>query len=369
MSKEKAILTRELNRKLGERASDIVASMKHIEETGQMLNDFLVPSKKMQFVNNGSTKLEFTDKTSPDGMNSVSMHDNAIYQLAGRFNLNARDLRREAGGTKWERQVFADRMNAYAQNAQKRNLLVRTVGSEAKGILSDKYRRLNTAAIFLSFLQAAVKAGSVLVDANHGVLKDYLEVIHPEIVEVPTEKNGTVYTVFGAQIRNSDFGASKLMLKVFQMNVVCLNGMVGQNIIDERHLGSRIEQTGHITFTEETMNADTKARALQVRDIMDSVYSPDNLKAEREKIIAASDIELDFNHEVKALPKAGMLQSEVELLNKALYESNPGNGLQGKNTLWKFAQGITHIANEVESADRKRELQDLASGMVADYVK
>jgi hypothetical protein len=364
MKTKKEILTEKLNAKLSDRRTDILDAMKHIETSGEMLNDFIVPSKKLMF-GNGSDNIVRMGF----GENSVKLHPNAVSQLAGRFNVNARDLQREINGSDWERQVFVNRMQAYADRSRKQNLLIRKVDDTAKGILSDRYRRLNTAGIFLAFLQAAVEAGSVLVDANHGELRDFLEVIHPAIVEIPTEKNGTIHTVFGAQIRNSDFGASKLELRIYQMNVVCLNGMVSNSMITEKHLGSRIEESNTITFESDTYEADTKARALQVRDIMKSVYSEENLKRERERIIDATEVELDFSHEIKALPKMGVLQGEVEMLNKALYESDPENGLQGKNTLWKLAQGLTHVANEVESKDRRRDLQDIASQMVSNFVK
>lgn len=359
MSDEKTILRNKLNSQLENRSRDIAGAVQTMERSGQMLNDFLVPSNKLRFADeDGAVKFGF-------GQEPQTLHRNAISQLAGRFGINAKDLNREATGSEWERRVFAERLNQYSANLGSKNLLIRSVDGQAKAILSDRYRRMNTAAIFLSFLMAAQETGSVLVDANHGELRDFLEVIHPEIVEIPTEKNGTIYTVFGAQIRNSDFGASKLELNIFQMNVVCLNGMVSNKMISATHLGSRIEETGQISFTEETMNADTNARALAVRDIMKSIYSVENLTRERKRIVDATEIEIDIVQEVKQLPKMGVQLGEVEMLNKVLMESNPEDGIQGKNTLWKFAQGLTAVANKVESADRKRDLQDIASSLMS----
>lgn len=366
MSTEKAILVEKMNRKLGDRAVNIQDALAHIEKQGQMLNDFLVPTNKLMFGNpypgEGLPRMGFAEQ-------AVTLHDNAISQLAGRFGINGRDLKNEYHGSGWQRQVFVDRLQAYADKSPKKNFLIRAVDDQARAVLSDKYKRMNTAAIFLAFLQAAVQAGAKLVDAANGDLRDFLEVIHPEVVEIPTEKNGTIYTVFGAQIRNSDFGAAPLDLRIYQMNVVCLNGMTSTKMIHERHLGSKLESGNGVTFSQETVNAETKSRALQVRDIMKSVYSPEHLTAQRTRIEKAADIELDFQQEVKALPKAGMLEYEIESLEKAFFESDPENGLQGKNTLWKFAQGITHVANTVENVERKRDLQDIASKMMSNFVK
>ncbi len=366
MNEVKKVLENKLEHELKRRGKDIGQAIQKMEATGQMLNDYLVPSRRLRFESNGKSNLIFEDLQ--DGIRSFGLHRNAVSQLAVRFGLNARDLQREATGTEWERKVFVDRMNAYTTNAEARNMLVREVKGEARAVLSDRYRRMNTAQIFMSFLMAAKDSGSVLVDANHGDLRDFLEVIHPQVIEVPTEKNGIVYTAFGAQIRNSDFGASALDLRIYQMNVVCLNGLVSKSMINQRHLGSKMEDVGNVTYTKETMDADTKARALAVRDIMSSLYSEENIKRERQKIFDASQIELDFPETIKKLPKMGLYQAEADMLTKTLMESDANEGVTGANTLWKMAQGLTSVANKVEDSDRKRDLQDIASGMLAEYV-
>lgn len=361
------ILTDKLNATLSKRSQDIGDAIHHIEETGQMLTDNLVPIREIKFTNDDLLGVRLEYEASEDV--SIKLHTNAVHQLAGRMGVNGKDLVREYGGRHWEREAFADRMNKYAQNIEARNYLIRIIRGEARAILSDKYRRLNTSLIFLQFLQAAKDSGSVLVDASHGELRDFLEVIHPNIVEIPTEKNGIIYTVFGAQIRNSDFGASKLELRLYGMNVDCMNGDVSKQMISDVHLGSKMTEVGNVTFTEETMNADTKARALAVRDIMSSLYSEENLSRERQRIVDATEIEIDFPQKVKELPKLGVLQGELDLLTKTLMESDPETGAVGKNTLWKLSQGLTHVANKSESTDRKRELQDIAGSLISSYVK
>lgn len=360
------ILTDKLNAHLSKKSQDIGEAIQHIEKTGQMLSDHLVPIREMTFRNDDllGVRLEYDA-----GENiSIDLHRNAVQQFAGRMGVNGKDLVREYSGTGWERDAFTDRMNKYVQNIDERNLLVRVVDGKAKGILSDRYRRLNTALIFMQFLQAARDSGSVLVDANHGELSDFMEVIHPQLVEIPTKKNGVIHTVFGAQVSNSDFGARKLQLRIYQMNVVCLNGMVSKAMISDVHLGSKMDAVGNVTFTEETMNADTHARALAVRDIMKSLYSEENLTRERQRIVDATEVEIDFVSKVKELPKLGVRQGELELLNKTLMESKPSTGVTGDNTLWKMAQGLTYVANKAEDGDRKRELQDIASEMLTQTV-
>lgn len=355
--------------KLENRTQDIGDAIQHIQTSGEMLSDFVVPANEIEFDRLGayggkhdsSVVMEF-------GSQQVGLHRNAVTQLAGRMGISARDLQAEITGPEWKQRVFANRLNRYMEH-NSGNFLVRNVDGTAKAILSDRYRRLNTAAIFLAFLQAASTKGAVLVGANHGELTDFLEVVHPEIVPIETEKNGIIDMVFGAQIRNSDFGAAKLELRIYGMNTVCLNGMTSKQMLAERHLGTKLEQTDTVHFTAETMEADTKARALAVRDIMTSVYDPENLSRERERVVEMTDIDLDFQAKIKELPKLGVSVGECDALTKVLMANNPDDGVQGANTLWKFAQGLTAVANKAGSQDRKRDLEDIASSMVAGYVK
>ena len=362
---EEQILLKKLNAALQNRSHDIGEAIQQMEQTGQMLDDYLVPSNTMNFhVNDaGLVVMDSPYIDSP----SQTLHVNAVRQFADRMGVNTRDAVNEATGPKWKRDAYVHRMNAYAENVGKGNLLVRSVNDEARGILSDRYRRLNTSGIFMAFLMAAQQAGSVLVDAASTDTKNYMEVIHPELVHIPTVKNGDIVTVFGAQIRNSDFGASKLELRIFMMQVTCLNGMTSKSMISDVHLGSKLVAEG-VTFSDDTYVKDTEARAAMVRDIMGSLYSPDNINRERERIEHASDIELDFVAELGKLPKAGWRPGEIKSLEKALMENDPEAGIAGKNTLWKMAQGMSHIANGVENKERKRELVDLASNMMASYV-
>jgi hypothetical protein len=249
-----------------------------------MLNDFVVPSKQIYFDNEVRGKFP-TFVELVFGSKTMGLHRNAVTQLAGRMGLSARDLQNEVTGDEWQQRVFVNRLNEYAKHSTTVRYLVREYDGRAKAILSDKYRRLNTAAIFLAFLQAAMQAGSVLVDANHGELKDYLEVVHPEIIPVETEKNGIVDMVFGGQIRNSDFGASKLELRIFTMNTSCLNGCTSKQMIGERHLGSKYRTNGqrHILRPKPWKPTPRPGR-WQVRDIMNSLYSPENIHRERNRI-------------------------------------------------------------------------------------
>jgi hypothetical protein len=186
-------------------------------------------------------------------------------------------------------------------------------------------------------------------------------VINPEIVEFDTPQNGRNYAVFGARIRNSDFGDGALDVRTFMLNVKCLNGLVGETMLRELHLGGRIPE--NIQISDDTMKKETAAKAGLVRDIMASVYHPDNVRKMIGKIENASARIIDIPAEIERLPKLGLTVGESQSVGKLLMENDPANGLDGSPTLWKLVNGMTAVARDARP-ERKRELEEIAGSML-----
>jgi len=355
-SERQQIMEERLRARIEGKSQDIQTAMQKIEHDGAMLNDYLISPDAMKFVNTGQN-------INLEGVNGdpFTVHPHAVWQLGDKLGIQPMFLKPEYFGTDWQRDVAVNALNIHAENYNKDRLLIRTVDGQVRGVLSDQYRRLNSMQIFLSYLLAARQHDAVLVDSHAGDTKEYLEIVRPEIEWVETPKNGDVPVAFGSRLRNSNFGDGRLELRTFMMNVVCLNGMVSDSMLSEVHIGSKIPQ--NIQVSEETMILDTKAKSALVTDIMGSVFTTDNLKHQAEWIREASRRDLDFDKAVKELPRSTFKKKDTELLTKILMENDPLNGLEGGNTLWKFAQGLTAMARD-SKPERKRELEKVTANYV-----
>jgi hypothetical protein len=145
------------------------------------------------------------------------------------------------------------------------------------------------------------------------------------------------------------------------MNVICTNGMVADSMMSEVHIGGKIPE--NIQISEETMILDTKAKAALVTDIMGSVFTEDNLKQQAQWIRDASRMELDFDKALKELPRSVFHKKDTEVLTKIFMENDPANGLEGGNTLWRFAQGMTAMARDSQP-ERKRDIERVTGDFV-----
>jgi hypothetical protein len=358
--KELSILTAKLATTLTSRSKPVVEAIAQIEKTGSMLDDYVVPvSSLLYFKQDEKVRVGFPQPNVVP--TAFGLHDHAVGQVADKLSIPPAYLKGLVIGKDWQKDLSIEIMQRSALNVSRERVLVRTVENEVRGFLSDKYRRLNSMEIFMAFLMAAQAAENVLVDAHSGETKGFLEVINPKIIEFDTPLNGRNYAVFGARIRNSDFGDGALEVRTFMINVQCMNGLVGQSMLKEFHLGGRIPD--NVQISEDTYRKDTTAKAALVKDIMASVYSPENTDKMIRKIEGAASKELDLTKEVEKLPKLGFTLGEAEAVNKVLMQNNPADGLQGSPTLWKLVNGMTAVARE-SKPERRRELEQIAGEML-----
>lgn len=353
---ELSLLTAKLNGTLQGRSKSINEAIAQIERTGSMLDDFVVPMTNIAF-----DKPEDRVRLVFDEDAKFTLHQHAVSQIGDKLGVPPAYLRNLTFGEPWQKSLAVNIMQQHTDHTSRERVLIRTVDNEVRGFLSDKYRRLNSMEIFMAFLMAAQQYDNVLVDAHSGETKGFLEVINPNIIEFDTPVNGRNYAAFGARIRNSDFGDGALEVRTFMMNVKCMNGLVGQSMLKEFHLGGRIPE--NIRISEDTYKKDTAAKAALVGDIMRQVYNPENTAAMIAKIQGASAKPVDLIKEVERLPKLGFTITEADAVSKVLMNGDPEDGVQGASSLWKLVNGMTAVAREAQP-ERRRELELIAGEML-----
>jgi hypothetical protein len=295
-----------------------------------------------------------------------SLHDNAVGQLAERMNVPSQYLRALAHGNEWQRHLAATVLNEHSGWTERQRVLVRSVGTEVRGVLSDSYRRLNSVEILTAFMEEAGRQGAVVANAKMTDTKIWTETLLPMPITIPTLKNGDVVIFMGARFSTSDYGDGAVDMRAFLLNGACLNGMVRESVMKQIHLGARLPD--NLQLSNKTYELDTQTTVSATRDLTKSLFSKDAIMQKAIEIQGASNIDVDFDSELKKLVKVGSLhKSESENVQKILMRNNPYDGTQGDSTLWKLTQAITAHARDLDDR-RSRELHEL-SGMLMNRVR
>lgn len=363
------VVTNKVQRMIDSKAVGVQATMERLINEGKIAQDYIAPlgvnlkaqerTPVITFSANGHLNLNM-----PVG--SFTLHPNAVSQVAERMGIPTKYLRTLATGQEWERQLAAHVLNEHSGWTQRSRVLVRSVGTEVRAILSDSYRRLNSVEIITAFIEEASKQGAVIADAFMSDTKVWAETILPQPFTIPTVKNGEVIIFAGARFSTSDYGDGAVDMRTFLLNGACTNGMVRESVMKQVHLGSKLPD--NLALSEETYALDTRTTVSAVRDLTAGLYSRDTIMQKAIEIQGASEIDVDFDKELKKLVSSGsLLKSEKSEVEKVLMRNDPNDGVQGGATLWKLTQAITAHARELEP-QRARELHEI-SGALLNRVK
>lgn len=364
------VVMNKVQRMIDGKAVGVQATMERLINEGKIAQDYIAPIGVNLKVNDHSPVITFDGggdhlaMNMPDGV--FSLHDNAIGQLAERMGVPKRYLKDLASGEPWARLLAATVLNEHSGWTQRSRVLVRTVGTQVRGVLSDSYRRLNSVEILTAFVQEAAGQGAVISDAYMNDTKVWAETILPQPIVVPTANNGDVVIFAGARFSTSDYGDGAVDMRAFLLNGACLNGMVRESVMKQVHLGSKLPD--NLAISQRTYELDTATTVSAVRDLTKGLFSRETLERKAYEIQGASEIEVDAEREIKKLTKeGGLMKSEGQEVERLLMKNDPEDGVQGAMTLWKLTQAITAHAREL-SPERSRELHEI-SGALMNRVK
>lgn len=348
------------------KATGVQATMERLVNEGKIAQDYIAPLGVNLRAKQQDPVITFNGENGlmmnmPDGQ--FSLHANAVGQLADRMGVPRRYLRTLAGGEEWQVLLAAQILNEHSGWTQRSRVLVRTVGKQVRGVLSDSYRRLNSVEILTAFVEEASNQGAVISDAYMNDTKVWAETILPQPIVVPTKNNGDVVIFAGARFSTSDYGDGAVDMRAFLLNGACLNGMVRESVMRQMHFGAKLPDS--LALSQQTYELDTQTTVSAVRDLTRGLFLPENIKEKAYEIQGASEMEVDLEKEVKKLTSNGsLLKAEGQEVEKLLMKNDPNDGVQGGSTLWKLTQAITAHARTL-TPERSRELHEISGALLS----
>jgi hypothetical protein len=297
-----------------------------------------------------------------------SVHPNALGQLAQRAGIPAQYLRgllvpdvvetardgtaRVVEQNGWRRDLAREILSRHHTNSQHR-ALVRSVRSDVRAVLSDRFRRLDVRPLFEAFAGACQEIGAIPVDGTSSDVRISVQAILPTVHEPVTGEP----VVLGLDWTNSDFGKAPYSIRMFAMRLVCLNGMIGRSEMSQRHLGGRLDDA--FEWSQQTLAADTRAMRLATTDVVKGVLGPARVDAYLGTLAEAAARETSFANAIRSVSKE-LTKGERERAEMA-FESPDVVNLPKGASVWRASNALSWIANaDGVDPERRLELQELA---------
>lgn len=287
----------------------------------------------------------------PDGV-TQGLHKNALGQAAERVELPTRyvnDL--IAKNQPWARELAAKNFGELFSHLNGDRFLLRSVGEEVRGFLSDKYRRLDARPILDSFIGAIQPFGALPVEGAVTDTKISIKIVLPYIFEpIPNE-----VMLFGAEYVNSDFGNGALTMNTFVDRLWCTNFARGESLLRQVHLGARLAE--NVAFSQKTYHLDTQTMASAISDMAGNALGPESVNGYLALVKAANEEKVE-GREVTEWMKKRLTKGEVEAATTA-FNSPDVEMLPAGNTRWRMSNALSFIAKKAEP-ERALELQRFA---------
>ena len=289
------------------------------------------------------------------------MSDHAFAQLTARLGvptLYARDLLQGSReeGSEWKAELLGRALSTHLEHSGER-YLVRRVAGAARAVLSDKFKRMDSRPLLDAFIKSVTQLGGHPLSGHATETRVAVRALIPTIYEpVPGEA-----VAFGLHWGNSDFGAGSYHVTLFTLRLLCLNGLVGEAEIRKTHVGARLEDG--IEYSRRTHLLTERALVSATSDVVRGVLGPAAIEERLARIRAVHTEEVDFETAWRKVGKA-LTKSDKDATLQA-FESPDDINMPRGNTMWRFANALSWVANGKDvSEDRRLDLQAAAGRLV-----
>ena len=288
------------------------------------------------------------------------LHKHALAQVAERAGMPETYLNRLLNRS-YGRELIIENLTTIYGKEDPAKYLIRTVGDEVRGVLSDSFRRMDSRPIIEAFAGECQAIGAVPIEGVAGDLRWSLRAVLPLVFQ-PSKKPGyEEFVAFGLSLSNSDFGVGALSLRIFAMRIWCSNMAQMEEALRQVHLGKRLSD--NIEFSDETYRLDTQTQVSAVKDLVRGNLSPAKINETVALIGKALEEKIDPKAMWAELPKQGLLKGEVEKV-KEVFNDGGVEMLPPGTTVARLSNAISWFARQPEIVPERRMELEIVAGRI-----
>jgi len=381
---------------------DIPELVKGLREVKARCKDYIVPLTKMEFVGEvGEAATEENPKPKPGGLflrfegGAHPIQEQVHPQFAQKFGVNGHYYSRVRGAGALD--LLAYNLEYWRKKGNGDKRLVRLLGDEVRGFLSDRYRPLDSLDLVSTAVQVVTgkdggdgedkpwARGAKAFDwalsptrlhiglVNPGLLVDLNNLDKGVQVQTPEKKTkgkggGTDFVYAGQQVqsddpnqggwfwspewdksknhmvfpaaflRNSETGHGGLGVQVGLYEAVCDNtARIGEDFA-QRHLGRQLDEE---FWSDETLKKENALIFAKVADLIRSVFNPEYLLENAKKMKGLQKVEIEVRKAVNEIVQLPGMTEEIRDDILAAYQPLSAK----RDTLLDLQRAVTAAAH------------------------
>jgi len=284
-----------------------------------------------------------------------SLHSNALGQIAEQAGVPRNYLIDLATRGAWGQELAAESLTKIFAHSPDRHL-ARSVRKQTRGFLSTKYRRLDPRPLLEAFIASCAEVGARPYQAVCTDTKWMVRAVLPEVVEPIKDE----VLFLGVVIHESAYGRGATEVSPFVERAWCTNLAVTETQLRRVHIGAALADG--VSWSDETVQADSKLTSLQVRDLVRGELGASTIKRLCDTVVAANEKKVDPRRFEEFLKKNLSKEEAAGVIES--YRGADIEQLPPGNTTWRASNAISWFAHSVTDPERKFELAKLAGAVM-----
>lgn len=337
--------------------TSIETVLQGILHTKEQKRDYIADTRALEFTEGGLLRFSLSGDQRGESMISQKEYRPTalcLAQIGERLNIPAKYVQRMASEAP---ELLAKNFNHwFANRPEKRMLRALENGSNvARAFLSNAYRPLENIDIAAHVLPKLQAAGCQIKSSAVTDTRLYIQAIIPRLEKTVAKVGDVVQS--GVVISNSEVGCGSLWIEHMIYTLRCTNGMIGENVVKQAHVGKRTHgdidsDSAREYFTDATRAADDRAFWLKVSDLVGYALSPQMFDAAVAKLDKTAGVEIEKPAEVIEVmsEKFDWQDKEAEAVLNHFIKG-------GRSTQYGLLNAITRTAEDLEDYDRAVEFE------------
>jgi len=332
------------------KGKEIKQMLEQINNDAKFKKDYIVGLNTLDVSQNDRSV--YPDLHSAGAPHYYQMNDNSLNQLCGRLEIGTRYISKCLPVSQ---ELVNHNLNFWINKNKNKKLMLRTFETGVNGedkvraVMSDRYKRIDSDVVANATLNKLMDMGAELkysdYDGDNMNITAVLPKLEGEVVEGDLVQGGITIT-------NSEIGQGSLVVKPFIYRLVCTNGMVAPEYLNQfyaKHIGKMIIDIDN--------DDQWKTIVSKMEQQLELIANPELFEENLNKLKQATEQKIN-SHQIEVLAKNHGLSDDeragvFERLNHYVGETFV-------TSKYDVANAITNIANDEEkSDDRARFLQEL----------
>ncbi len=246
--------------------------------------------------------------------------------------------------------------------------MIRTLDGNVRGLLSSRYRILDSHDMLESVLPTMLDSGMDIVSSEVTERRLFIKALSPKLQSEVTKGDVVQY---GLVVSTSDVGAGSVRVEPLIYRLICENGMIADTAMRKFHMGrNQADENIRELLSDSTRALDDRAFWASVRDIVIASMKPENFEKQVDRLREAAGEKIesfDLPRIVELSMKATGINGEMKKnsILSALASGNEGAGL----TRWGLVNSFTRAAQADHFSYEESIEMERAAGTILELPK